>query len=417
MMATTDVTILGAGPYGLSIAAHLEARGVDHRIVGGAMESWRVNMPKGMLLKSAGCSSNLSDPGRTFTLRRYCEDGGLEYDDFDIPVALETFCSYGMAFQRRFVPHLQDDKVAAIRQAPRGFDIQLKSGESFSTNKVVFAVGLDHFRHLPEPLARLPKTLVSHSADHQDLRRFARQDVVVLGSGASAIDTAVLLHEANANVQHVVRADAVHFGFPWNRSPDPFRRRIGRPVSKIGPGWKSFFLAGFPWAYHFLPDNVRIHTARTHLGPEGGWFMKDRARSVPVLLGCRVRDVAVSGGRVRLRLVRADGSERQVSADHVIAATGYRPDVRRLSFLSSELAGRLRLESDYPLLSPHFESSVRGLYFVGPIAAATFGPVMRFAAGADFTARRLSRRLARCMESVSTRIAVPRESRPMAVDR
>ena len=46
------------------------------------------------------------------------------------------------------------------------------------------------------------------------------------------------------------------------------------------------------------------------------------------------------------------------------------------------------------MLSADFESSLPGLFFAGPVAAASFGPVMRFAVGAKFTARRLSRHLA-----------------------
>ena len=43
------------------------------------------------------------------------------------------------------------------------------------------------------------------------------------------------------------------------------------------------------------------------------------------------------------------------------------------------------------MLSSSFESSVRGLYFVGVAAANSFGPVLRFAYGAGFAARNLTR--------------------------
>jgi hypothetical protein len=50
--------------------------------------------------------------------------------------------------------------------------------------------------------------------------------------------------------------------------------------------------------------------------------------------------------------------------------------------------------SGMPKLSRHFETSVGGLYFVGPASACSFGPMLRFVCGARFTARRLSRHLA-----------------------
>jgi len=224
----------------------------------------------------------------------------------------------------------------------------------------------------------------------------------------------VLLHEAGATVLHLVRSAAVRFGSPWTaRSNGASWHQLRKPVSKIGPGWKSVCCVRLPWAYRFLPERVRVRTVRTHLGPEGGWFMKERARSIPVLAGHRLRDADVSSGRVVLRVVAADGSEQQLSADHVIAATGYRPDVRRLDLLSP-LAHQVRVEDMYPQLSANFESSIGGLYFIGPIAAAAFGPVMRFAVGADFTTRRLSAHLARGAESPAA--AVPTAPR-MAVNR
>jgi hypothetical protein len=98
-----------------------------------------------------------------------------------------------------------------------------------------------------------------------------------------------------------------------------------------------------------------------------------------------------------LRLASAGGARRNVLADHVIAATGYRPDIRRLPFLSVDILEKLQLAGRLPRLSAHFESSVPGLYFAGPITAASFGPVMRFAAGADFTSRRISKHLMRSL--------------------
>ena len=62
-----DVAVIGAGPNGLSLAAHLTDRGVDIRIFGKAMETWDARMPKGMLLKSEGFATSLYDPGRHYS--------------------------------------------------------------------------------------------------------------------------------------------------------------------------------------------------------------------------------------------------------------------------------------------------------------------------------------------------------------
>src|SRR6516164_9913425 len=59
------------------------------------------------------------------------------------------------------------------------------------------------------------------------------------------------------------------------------------------------------------------------------------------------------------------------------------------------IKAQLKLFNNVPELSSHFESSVPGLFFVGPAAVNSFGPVLRFACGAGFTASRLSNYLAR----------------------
>jgi thioredoxin reductase len=115
---------------------------------------------------------------------------------------------------------------------------------------------------------------------------------------------------------------------------------------------------------------------------------------VPTLLGYEIRHAEVSQGRARLELVRAAETIEHVT-DHVIAATGYRVDARRLAFLDQELRGQLRSTDHVPVLSERFESSIPGLYLVGMAAMYAFGPMMRFACGAEWTARRLTRTFAR----------------------
>jgi cation diffusion facilitator CzcD-associated flavoprotein CzcO len=58
MKPGTDVAIIGAGPYGLSLAAHLRGRGVRYRIFGEAMRFWR-NMPVGINLKSLAFATSI----------------------------------------------------------------------------------------------------------------------------------------------------------------------------------------------------------------------------------------------------------------------------------------------------------------------------------------------------------------------
>src|ERR1700733_10932238 len=152
-----DVAIIGAGPYGLWIAAFLHRTNLEFRIFGNPMQSWRQNMPKGMLLKSDGFASSLYDPDSTFTLRRYCEEMNLPYADVGIPVPLETFAAYGMEFQRRLVPMLEECNITTVRRAPSGFELETADGKTLLARKVVVAAGLTHFSYLPDFVSDLPR--------------------------------------------------------------------------------------------------------------------------------------------------------------------------------------------------------------------------------------------------------------------
>ncbi len=388
-----DVVIVGAGPYGLSIAAHLRAANVDFRILGIPMQLWRERMPNGMLLKSDGFASNLSDPAAVFTLEAYCRLVGIPYHHTRRPVEIDTFREYGLAFQREIVPEVDERLVTRLRRQDDGYVLEVEGGSTIAARRVVLAVGLGHFEHLPPRLARLPKTLCTHSSAHRDLSRFRGLDVVVIGGGASAIDTAALLKEVGANVVLLTRRRELKIAGP--PEPDSMWRRLRHPQSMIGPGWKARFFTDAPGLFRYLPTPMRVRIVKKFLGPAAGYPMRDRfTGKVPVMLQHHLRNAAVINGRVHLMLDTPHGPSEQV-ADHVIAATGYLVDLNRLTFIDPDVRASIRLAGTMPRLSSTFESSSPGLYFVGISAANTFGPMMRFACGADWTARRIARALTR----------------------
>ena len=408
-----ETAIIGAGPYGLSIAAHFRRRGIPFRIFGRLMDSWRAHMPKGMCLKSDGFASNIYDPAAEFTLRQFCAERGIEYSDSGIPVRLDTFSAYGLAFKERMVPELEDKLVTSLERLPDGFRLGLDTGETCTAQKVVLAVGITHFEYVPADLATLPPEFLSHSFRHHDLERFRGRSVVVIGGGSSATDLAGLLHEAGCDVQLVSRRTALKFhGAPQIGKPRSLWQQIKRPQSGIGPGWKLRFFADAPMAFHYLPESLRLEAVRRVLGPSGAWFAKEKVMGkVPLHLGCTPERAEIQNGRVRLHLRGADGGGREIMAEHVIAATGYKVNLDRLKFVSSEIRSALEVVNGAPVLSSSFESSIPNLYFAGITAANSFGPVMRFAFGAGFAARTITRAMSksRVRESGSSSVPARRE--------
>lgn len=401
-MSATDIAIIGAGPYGLSLAAHLAERGVSFRIFGKPMESWLTQMPRGMHLKSEGFASSLYDPKGLLTLGKYCGEQDLAYGDMGLPVPLSLFCEYGLAFQHRMVPSLDRRMVTALRSCAEGFALQLDDGETLSARKVVVAVGISHFAQMPTCLAGAPSVSVSHSSEHADVSGYKDKDVLVVGAGASAVDLSVLLHEAGAKVRLATRRKELEVHTRM-QLPRPLSDRLSAPMTGIGPSWRSWFFSHAAPVFHRFPEARRLKWVRTHLGPAAGWFMTERLRAVPVLTGKTLMGVEKSGEKTVVIFKNRDGSFDRLLTDHVIAATGYHPDISRLTFLDPGLRAAIATLDRAPVLSSRFQSSVAGLYFIGPAAAHSFGPLMRFAVGAKFTSPRLAAHLARTSKNLPSR--------------
>lgn len=387
-----EVAIIGAGPYGLSIGAHLNHRKVDCRVFGEPMITWRTQMPENMLLKSDGFASNLSEPTKEFTLQSYCHQKGIPYHDLEIPVPLQTFIDYASGFQRSLVTNIDNRSVRRLTGADDGFTLRLCDDQMIQARRVVVAAGIGQFAHVPNRLSKLPLALVSHSSAHRNVQQFADKAVAVIGAGSSAAELAALLHENGAKVQMVVRKTRMKFGSPPGASRWKRLQQIRHPQSGLGPGIRSKLACEFPDLFRVLPPMARLGIVRQHLGPASAWHLKSRVVGhFPILLGHDIADVGTVGDRIRLSLITVDGHNVTTDADHVIAATGYRADISRLQFIDEGLRSRLRTVGMMPRLSHHFESSVNGLFFAGNISGATFGPLMRFVYGCEFAAERISR--------------------------
>jgi FAD-dependent urate hydroxylase len=386
-VAMVENIIVGAGPYGLSIAAHLRSAGIEHAILGAPMQSWRRHMPAGMKLKSERFASSLSDPEHRYTLQQFAVSRGAGYSPRGVPLPIADFIDYADWFRRHAVPDIWNAKLVRLRALDGGFELML-SDRTVTAKRVILATGHLAYQNFPEALtqhANNGRDFVSHSADHCDFARFAGRDVTVVGCGQSALETAALLHEAGANARVLARAPVAG----WNRELDEFRSlgaRLRWPESGIGPGWRGLAYSELPRLFRALPARLRQRIVATAAGPAGAWWLKERViGKIPLLTSHRITDAAECNGRLLLT-TRNDCGTSQIVTDHLIAATGYRVDIGQLTFLDPELRRAIETYGGAPVLNAVLESSFPGLHFVGLASAQTFGPVMRFVYGTKHAA-------------------------------
>lgn len=386
MIADIDTTIIGAGPYGLSIAAHLQSVGVSFKMLGTPLESWRSFMPAGMVLKSEPFASNLWDPGHRHTLRHYYRQQGLHYQPIGSPVSLSRFLEYADWFCRETSLSSTDVRVRALRRSTDAFVLSLADGQEFSSRRVVVATGHMAFRQLPPELQSIGEPQVQHSSRIGELQGYAGKKVMIIGGGQSALETAALMREAGAQVRVLIRRDRLEWNAPSvPRSP---LARLFRPDAGIGSGWRSVAISELPRLFRwcFAPAKRHRFVAGTY-GASGAWWLRDRVDgTIEISLSTKVAAAEATPTGVRLHLIGPQGRS-ETHADHVIAATGYRVDIDQLQYLEPTLRADIARETGgIPRLSSSFETSVAGLSMVGIASAPVFGPIMRFMYGAKHAA-------------------------------
>ncbi len=391
-----DVVIVGAGPYGLSVAAHLLARGMNVAVFGKPLELWREHMPKGMFLRSHWWASNLSDPHGKYDIGCYLKETGLSPVE---PFPLDAFIDYGLRFQQRMVPQVDETFVSSIESVEGSFMLTLVDRRILYSRTVIMAMGLLYYVYRPAEYAHLPRQLITHTADLHECEQFAGKDVVIIGGGQSALETAALVHESGACAHIVTRKPLSWTGvgvlFPEERS---LIERICYPKAGLGCNWLSWQLEHFPYAFQRLPVPIKASIVHRWIssggifGPKGASWLKSRILGKAIIHESqRIEHVKEVDNGIELRL----SGQKMLRVDHIILATGYQMDIKKLPMLHPSLSMAIRTYRGAPILNNQFESSVPGLYFVGFSSIISCGPLYRFVAGTDATAQKIAPTIAR----------------------
>lgn len=385
-----DVAIVGAGPYGLSVAASLPRQ--RRRVFGTPMQTWRTMMAPDRLLRSGWDETSLTAPDGAGSIIAWADRFGVDRSG---PIPLREFLAYAEWFCEEYVGELDRTDVASIEPAGDGFVVSTTGGDRVEARSVVLAVGVTPFAYVPSTLAGRLDGRVRFALDVRNFEPLAGKEILVLGGGQTALESAALATRAGADVELVTRGRLHWFADHEPYHPrSPLARtlyRLAYPAVGYGPPLLNRVVLN-PDLFARLPLRVRHRLHRRVLRAGGSPWLKEL-----VVGHVRVRERATVTGVVeageRLRVTLADGTRQEV--DELLIATGYRFDLDRLGFLDPALRSSIATGYGWPLLDRFFQSTHPGLFFVGYPAEGHFGPISRFVYGTRFAARRVAERLAR----------------------
>jgi FAD-dependent urate hydroxylase len=366
----TPLLVIGAGPYGLATAAYARRVGIEPLVVGQPMSFWRDNMPSGMFLRS-GADWHL-DAIKEHTFESYLEERGIDPADVD-PIPVKLFIDYATRFQEKAGLEVLPEMVENLSHPKGHFEATLQSGRRIAADAVVAAPGITHFTVIPEWVEEsLAPGRWSHTCTTVDFEEMRGSRVLIVGGRQSAFEWAALLADGDTEAIHVVhRHDAPDF------APSDWSFVDGlMDLTATVPGWfrnlpaeerdavaRRFWAEGRlklePWLTPRL-DNSHIHR----------W---PRA----FVRGCR----ELSGGGIEVEL--SNGT--QLVVDHIILATGYKPEMTKVPYLAGVL-DEMELADGFPVLDEHFQSSLPGLFVTGFPATKDFGPFFGFVRGCPVAA-------------------------------
>lgn len=355
--------IIGAGPFGLTLAAHLKQQGIEHLIVGKPMEFWQKNMPEGMYLRS-GCDWHLDVSGK-YTMEAYLAQKELKVSEVE-PIALAFYLEYVRWFVKQTQPNIQLSYVIDLKQSENGFVATLEDGSLVVAQNVVVAVGFQYFYYTPDELtAVLPQGRFKHTCHAVHLDQYAHKRVLIIGGRQSAFEWTALLREKEAAHVHVCyRHETPHFAIAhWGwvmdvvntigEQPDWFRSLNDEEKEHYRYRlWAEGRLKVEPWL------DERVHQANVSLHPQTH-VVKTEITSENTLKVC------LSNGEI-------------MELDEIITATGYKVDTHKVPFLNPSLLAELQCNHGFPCLDTHFQSNIPGLFFTSFMAGQDFGPFFGF---------------------------------------
>jgi cation diffusion facilitator CzcD-associated flavoprotein CzcO len=360
----TQLLVIGAGPYGLATAAHARRQGIETLVLGEPMSFWRENMPAKMMLRS-GPDWHLDVAGE-HTMMAFLAERGVDPADVD-PIPISLFLEYTDWFRERAGVAVEPDLVEDLVKPDSRFEATLRSGRRVAASAVVAAPGISRFGVIPDWVERdLSPHNWSHTCELVHFEELRGKRVLIVGGRQSAFEWAALLADEGVAEVHVVhRHDPPAFAPADWSFVDPLMN-----LTVEVPGW-----------FRGLPQEEREAVAkrfwaegRLKLEP----WLTPRLTSPTVHRHphASVDECREEAGGIHVRLSTGES----LVVDHIVLATGYKPDMNKVPYLSGVVED-MELADGFPVLDDYFQTSLPGLFVTGFPATRDFGPFFGFVRG------------------------------------
>lgn len=294
MNNSLDVIIIGAGPIGLACAIEAKRKNLNYAV-----------FEKGRLVNSiVGYPYYM----RFFSSSNLLEIGGIPFIiESEKPSRFESLEYYRrVALAHELNIHLQEP-VLEVEGEKGNFVVETKKGD-YSCSCIICAAGyFDRPRLLDIPGETLPK--VTHY--YREPHLYSGQDLLIIGSGNSAVEAALETHRHGARVTIAVRGEEFKSGVKYWIRPDMENRIKNKEIT-------AYFNTKVK---EIFPDHVHLENN--------------------------------------------EGRQLDIVNDNVLALTGYKPD---FDFL--QRIGIIFRDDEFctPVYDPETnESSRKGIYLAGVV--------------------------------------------------
>lgn len=293
-MQKREAIVVGGGPCGLSAAIELQKQGIDVLVIEkGNIVNAIYNYPTHQTFFSSSLKLSIGDI--PFITAK------------DKPKRNDALVYYREVVKMKNIEVNAFEKVTEVKKIAETFHVTTDCGV-YEANYVIVATG---YYDQPNQMGVKGENLPNVYHYFKEAHPYFQKDVIVIGGKNSAVDAALELERAGANVTVVYRGSA------------------------YSPSVKPWILPGFD-------SLVRNNAITMHFNAEV---------------------VEIEENRLQ---IQKDGDLLTIPHDYVFAMIGYHPDyhfLQKMGILIEEESGR-----------PHFdeetmETNVEGLYIAGVIAA------------------------------------------------